>query len=114
MARPADLILQANTSFNATVDGVAIAIHEGETIDADHPIVRRYPQYFDSVAVIHRTSRSEPIVEQATAAPGEKRGDPFARHRQLVQDAKALDLPAKGTDVELQAAIDAKFAEGGE
>lgn len=73
MARTADLILQANTSFNATVGGVAVAIHEGETIDADHPLAQRYPEYFQSVKVMHRTPRT-PVIEQATAAPGEKRG----------------------------------------
>ena len=73
MARTADLILQANTSFNATVGGVAVAIHEGETIDANHPLVQRYPEYFGPVVVMHRAPRT-PAVEQATAAPGEKRG----------------------------------------
>lgn len=44
---------------------------KGEFIDADHPAVKRWPDKFGPVHVQHRTPR----IEQATAAPGEMRGE---------------------------------------
>jgi hypothetical protein len=68
-----DTILQVKTSFNATIDGGPVFFHAGELIDADHQAVKTWPQYFGSPKIDHRT-KAEPVVEQATAAPGEKRG----------------------------------------
>jgi hypothetical protein len=45
--------------------------HKGEIADADHPAVRKYPMYFEPMVARHQ---AKPEVEQATAAPGEKRG----------------------------------------
>lgn len=72
MAKAADAVLQAKTSFTATVDGARVEVHQGDLIDADHPAVRKWPDYFGPAFIHHRTSGGE--VEQATAAPGEKRG----------------------------------------
>ncbi len=47
------------------VDGKAVAVIEGETFRADDPVVKKFPKVF---------SKSAPIIEQATAAPGEQRG----------------------------------------
>jgi len=71
MARAADAVLEAKTSFTATVAGDRIDIHVGDRIDADHPAVRQWPEHFGPLTVQHRTPAT---VEQATAAPGEKRG----------------------------------------
>jgi hypothetical protein len=68
-----DTILQVKTSFSATLDGGPVFFRAGELIDADHPAVKKWPQYFGPANVDHR-SKPEPKVEQATAAPGEKRG----------------------------------------
>jgi hypothetical protein len=68
MARAA--VLQASTSFTATVDGTLIAVRKGDLIEGDHPLVEKHPDYFEPVTIHHLKHR----VEQATAAPGEKRG----------------------------------------
>ena len=72
MARAADAVLEAKTSFTATVDGARLDIHVGDRIDADHPAVRQWPEHFGPLTIQHRTPGG--VVEQATAAPGEKRG----------------------------------------
>ena len=46
------------------VDDLAVQIVEGWPYDEDDPIVRQFPHLFSDVS---------PVVEQATAAPGEKR-----------------------------------------
>jgi hypothetical protein len=48
------------------VNGESVLVTEGEVYRADDPVVRKYPKHF-------APQRSERI-EQATAAPGEKRG----------------------------------------
>lgn len=70
MAKPGDTpILQVLESFSRGND----VYRKGELIEADHPLVREIPQFFGPVTVHHKSHRS-PAVEQATAAPGEKRG----------------------------------------
>ncbi len=60
----------ANMTFRANVNGFSEPFEDGVTIvDADHPTVREYPDRFAP----YRAERPE--VEEATAAPGEKRGD---------------------------------------
>jgi hypothetical protein len=73
MANVADSVLQARTSFTATIDGVQVAFHKGDLVDADHPAVKKWPQSFGPLKVQHRSPKGGRI-EQATAAPGEKRG----------------------------------------
>lgn len=56
----------------------ATQIVEGEAWRADDPIVKAHPEKFGELPKIIRTTlprhlRAEPPVEQATAAPGEKR-----------------------------------------
>lgn len=43
----------------------------GDIYEAEHPIVKKHPERFEPLKV-HRAGK--PPVEQATAAPGEKRG----------------------------------------
>lgn len=52
-------------------DGEAIVLSPNEIMSADDPIVRARPNLFKPI----EASRERPDVEQATAAPGEKRGD---------------------------------------
>ena len=60
----------ANTSGTAEVQGVTYDFHEGiDRFAADHPLVKACPLFFT------RDPSAAPEVEQATAAPGEKRGD---------------------------------------
>lgn len=51
----------ANRTFAFTLDGVRFDVVKGQRFDDDHPMVRDFPWLFG------------PVVEQATAAPGEIR-----------------------------------------
>lgn len=56
--------------FNvAGKDGLTISMRQGELVRGSHSLVKTYPQYFERLDDTDR-----PEVEQATAAPGEKRG----------------------------------------
>ena len=56
-------------SFVGNIDGADVAFRAGDTIDPNHKAVKKWPAFFgEAKAVTHG-------VEQATAAPGEKRGE---------------------------------------
>lgn len=57
----------ATESFTADLDGAPVTIVAGHTrVDDGHELVTRYPQFFERMEAHFK-------VEQATAAPGEKR-----------------------------------------
>jgi hypothetical protein len=70
MPRPkqSDLYV-ARESFWCDLDGVPTLIQKGERIRSGHELLRRQSRYFEP-ADTHVTYD----VEQATAAPGERRG----------------------------------------
>ena len=68
VSKPSEGIVRATTSFIARVGDVDVPVKAGDLADADADIVRKYPSLFEPTPV--RFAR----VEQATAAPGEKRG----------------------------------------
>jgi len=56
----------------------AITVREGDLWDADDPVVAAHPDWFQTLdgkalKTAKPAARAEPPVEQATAAPGEKR-----------------------------------------
>ncbi len=61
MARARSVV--ATASFLTDLDGEEHFIHAGEVLPATHPVVKARPELFEA----------EVPVEQATAAPGEKR-----------------------------------------
>ena len=68
MATPESTVV-ALASFVAGVDGKDVVVLEGEAHARSEAVVKKYPQLF--------TRSAEPVaarIEQATAAPGEKRG----------------------------------------
>lgn len=67
-------VLQATASFIARVGGVDVSIREGDLADADAEIVKKYPTLFGPAAVRFTAPPARGKVEQATKAPGEKRG----------------------------------------
>lgn len=68
---PASGILVAKTTGFIVHDGERYAIRAGVTrIRTSHPLVKKYGHLFEAVEM-----DLPPEVEQATAAPGEKRGD---------------------------------------
>jgi hypothetical protein len=68
MAKASSPLLVARESFVCELDGTELDIREGDLLEADHPIAKKFPKQF-----IEPRLRF-PKVEQATAAPGEKRG----------------------------------------
>jgi len=66
-------VMVALTSFVGAVGKVDIDVREGHLYAADDPIVKKFPALFGPVVVRRSVPETAPI-EQATAAPGEKRG----------------------------------------
>lgn len=62
--------LRAKEPATGTFEGEPFVVSPSEIFASDHPLVRAYPHLF----VPLEESRERPEVEQATAAPGEKRG----------------------------------------
>ena len=42
-------------SFGTEINGAPFTYAKGETIDADHPHVKRWPKFFGPLVVMHRT-----------------------------------------------------------
>jgi hypothetical protein len=63
-------ILVATETFSTEIDGDLFTVHKGQTrVREDHPLVKQNPGYFRAMDdSVHYD------VEQATKAPGEKRG----------------------------------------
>jgi hypothetical protein len=76
-----DDIYMVKTSFVITIGDSDHEYHAGELVDGDDPAYKRAPEHFGEVEFKHRAApkpekASKPEaakVEQATAAPGEKR-----------------------------------------
>ena len=64
-------VMVALAGFVGAVEGKDISVRVGDLFGADDPILKNCPDLFGSVA-LRRSGK--PAVEQATAAPGEKRG----------------------------------------
>lgn len=54
------------------IKGKSIQVVRGQNFDDNHPAVLAFPTMFGLVEAIHHVEKA--TVEQATAAPGEKRG----------------------------------------
>jgi hypothetical protein len=67
-------LMVATTSFWTTnSDGTPFVVQDGRTLLwSDHPAVRANPKSFKIVTATYETKDAP--IEQATAAPGEKRG----------------------------------------
>lgn len=66
---PSDIV-EATQSFVGSIDGEELDVRKGDIFEADHPAVSRWPENFAPVQFRFPVKRK---VEQATAAPGEKR-----------------------------------------
>ena len=60
-------VVIAREGFVGEVDGQTVNIYQGDLVEADHPIVKKWPDLFAPPVFKY------PMVEQATAKPGEKR-----------------------------------------
>lgn len=61
---------RAKHAFGVMYDGEQITIPAGEVVRAGHPLLKGLEEHFEPVASFGRFD-----IEQATAAPGEKRGE---------------------------------------
>lgn len=71
-------IVYAKANSNVFAAGIPVSISVGQHWRADDPVVKAYPEMFTDDARYGLSSTvpvpaDEPAVEQATAAPGEKR-----------------------------------------
>jgi hypothetical protein len=72
---PATLIVYANTSCLVLFDGRQFMIRQNETWDANDPLVKARPAFFDKAPQEIKSSVVKTRkVEQATANPGTVRG----------------------------------------
>jgi hypothetical protein len=63
------MYVQARSTYHTTVGGEQYTVDRGELVHRDHPLVAQNPEQFVPVELDVRYD----VVEQATAAPGEKR-----------------------------------------
>lgn len=61
-------LVRATGTFATEVNGFPEVIHEGAVFDDTDTVVRKYPSCFEPARATHGAT-----VEQATAAPGERR-----------------------------------------
>lgn len=74
MANPKTGFYRANQGFATTLDDEPLFVQKGELVRAGHPLLKGREDLFDPADDFGRFDhRSE--VEQATAAPGEKRSE---------------------------------------
>lgn len=62
-------------SFVASLNGAEVEYHKGEVVEADDPAIKKMPLHFEELVVRGHEDHRRVAVEQATAAPGEKRGE---------------------------------------
>jgi hypothetical protein len=67
--KPTGNVMLCTTSFSGERNGAHQAT-KGELLRSNHPTVKAFPEFFVPIDDFDR-----PDVEQATAAPGEKRGE---------------------------------------
>lgn len=66
-------------SFAICIDGRHKVVKAGQVLRDTDPVVVGREHLFEDVEATIQTGRSTPVVEQATAAPGEKRNVSRAR-----------------------------------
>ena len=76
MAKPKSGYYVANQGFATVFEGDNLFVQKGEYVPAGHPLLKGREEMFDPAEGIGRFDEESdrPDVEQATAAPGEKRG----------------------------------------
>lgn len=78
MGKPKSGFWKANQGFATDVDGEPLFVQKGELVRDGHPLLKGREELFDHADRISRFDHKAE-VEQATAAPGEKRGKPRRR-----------------------------------
>lgn len=68
-----NVVYAVSTTSVGIPHGGTVDLTEGEAWDADDPLVKAKPYFFSKTPTRIKTTRGWALVEQATAAPGEKR-----------------------------------------
>jgi hypothetical protein len=63
-----DKLFRAKEPFTVVMDGVQVVVNRGDLVREGHPLLKKHADLFTEGAEVRFD------VEQATAAPGEKRG----------------------------------------
>lgn len=68
-------IMRCKSTFFAVLKGQERRVRTGELLSSDDPVVKQHAPYFESVEehLANKAAMAEPVVERATAEPGEKR-----------------------------------------
>lgn len=69
------MLVRAKTTYVSTYYGRPEVVSPNDLFDSEDLLVKERPDMFEEVKPTRISAeRTEPMVEQATAAPGEKRG----------------------------------------
>ena len=85
----------ANQGFATTFEGEPLFVQQGELVHKDHALLKGREELFDPAEKVTRFDRPE--VEQATKAPGEKRG---RRRRMSTTENEPAAEPAPEPEAE--------------
>lgn len=66
-------LFAARRAFATSIDGVTVVIQPGQVVDENDPVLKGRAELFEDFAPKIRKYPGQRGVEQATAAPGEKR-----------------------------------------
>lgn len=73
---PTAALYVVRSAFAVFVDGKPTVYSEGEIVEPGDPLLKEMPDKFIPLVYPHPVKRAaSPRIEQATAAPGEKRGE---------------------------------------
>ena len=67
------IVFAKSTTSVGGPHGAIYDLQKGQPYVADHPVVVAHPDLFSDSPTFAMTARGFEVVEQATAAPGEKR-----------------------------------------
>lgn len=89
-------IKRCKAAFVTMKGGQPRMLNPGALVDSDDPIVKDYPHHFEDVET-YVSDRTAGTVEQATAAPGEKRGRSKPASTKRSEPRPAAGTPKTGT-----------------
>ena len=71
--KPTQYAFATGSCSTVTEDGIPVSMNAGDIWDASDPFVKSHPALFSTTPPLVRRTTAERVIEQATAAPGEKR-----------------------------------------
>ena len=87
---------KARHSFGVMHDGEQITVNEGEIVPSDSSLIKQFSSAAVEEHFVEVTSFGRwDVVEQATAAPGEKRG---AEEHKAAEKQERTEAPSKLTE----------------